>query len=83
LLELFQLPLKPSDVAAPEARLPFQLALVMVTWLPLCWWVPPQLWLTVWPAVNDHVNCQPVAGSPTLVRLMLAVKPPGHWAVTL
>ena len=36
-------------------------------------------WVTRWPDGNVQPRRQPLIGSPRLVTVTLAVKPPGHW----
>jgi len=55
--------------------------LATVTWTPDCVTVPFHSWVTVCPAVNVQVSCQPEIGSPRLVMSTLAPKPPDHWSV--
>jgi hypothetical protein len=52
------------------------LAAVMLA--PLCVTVAFQAWVTVWPAAYAQVSFQPSIGSPRLVMVTLAPKPPCH-----
>jgi hypothetical protein len=82
LLLLFHEPLNPKLALPLVARLPFQLTLRAVTWAPFWDTVAFQACVTCCPAPNDHVRVQLLSGSPRLVRLTLAPKPPGHWELT-
>src|SRR5687767_16035739 len=75
-------PLKPNPALAPVPRRPFQLTLSTWTRAPDWLTVPFQSWVTFWPAANDHVSRQLATGSPRLVTLAFAPKPPDHWLVT-
>jgi hypothetical protein len=50
--------------------------LVTVTFAPDWLTEPFQSWVTVCPAANDQVTRQPLMGSPRLVTVTLALKPP-------
>ena len=75
-------PLNPRLAVPPVPMAPFHAALATVTWAPDCVTLPFQSWVTVCPAVKDHVNCHEVTGSPRLVRLTFAPNPPDHWLET-
>ena len=81
-LPLVHEPLNPKLALPLVARLPFQPTLRAVTCAPLCETVAFQACVICWPAPNDQVSVQLVTGSPRLVRLTLAPKPPGHWELT-
>jgi hypothetical protein len=49
---------------------------VTVTCAPDCWTTPFQSWLTVCPAVYAQDSRQPETGSPRLVTVTAAPKPP-------
>lgn len=49
-------PLKPVLTLAPVPRVPFQAALVTVTWAPLWAYVPFQPWVTRWPTDVDRTE---------------------------
>jgi len=57
--------------------------LTAVTALPLCVTVAFQAWVTVCPAANVQRSVQPESGSPRLVTLTFAVKPPAHCEPTV
>jgi hypothetical protein len=69
-------PLKPKLTEPPVGTLPFQAALVAVTWLPVCVTVADQAWVTRCPEFgNVHPRFQAVSGSPRFCKVTLAVKP--------
>src|SRR5690349_3371381 len=76
-------PLKPKLTAALVATPPFQDRLRAVTCEPDWLTLACQAWVTCWPAVYDQVSVQPVTGSPRLVRLTVAPKPPDHCELTV
>ena len=67
--------LAPICVDAPVPRLPFQLALVTVTCLPLCVQVPFQPDCTVWLPVYEYCSVQLLIDGPLLVIVMATPKP--------
>jgi hypothetical protein len=72
-------PMKPADVEAPVARLPFHASLVTVTAAPDWANLPPQPCVTVCPLGKVKVNVHEDQASPVLVTLRSPWKPPGHW----
>jgi hypothetical protein len=77
-------PVNPTPTVPPAATDPFQLTLAAVTDWPDCVQVALHPWLTFWLAsgkVNPSV--QAVSGSPRLVMVIEAWKPPGHWLGTV
>lgn len=76
------LPVIPNVVDALAARVPFQLAFVTVTVLPVTDGTPFQSWLMVWPAGSVQVICQPDNGVAPLLRTVTSAwNPPDHWPV--
>jgi hypothetical protein len=75
-------PLKPNDVAPLVAMDPLYEALRTVTAVPD--WVkePFHSWLMLWPAPKENARFHWLIGSPRLVILTSAPKPPCHWLVT-
>ena len=76
-------PLKPNDAVPLVAMVPFHPALRTDTAAPDCVTEPFQSWLTVWPAPNEKRSSHAATGSPRLVTLTSAPKPPCHWLVTV
>ncbi|GLW22551.1 hypothetical protein Mame01_25940 [Microbispora amethystogenes] len=76
-------PLKPKETVALVAMAAFQLTLTAVTCAPDEVIVLFHGWVTCCPEGNVQASLQPLIGSPRLVTPTSAVKPPGHWEVTV
>jgi hypothetical protein len=75
-------PLKPKLAVLPVPRLPFQDMFFTVTAEPLWLGTPFHSCWIDWPDGNVQSTLHELTGSPRLVTVTLAPKPPPHWFVT-
>ena len=78
----FHEPLKPTWTEAFVPTEPFHGMLVTVTWEPDVEWTPFHSCWIPWPSGNAQRRSHDDTGSPRLVTVTLAPKPPGHWLLT-